>query len=123
MKYITIFISAIILALLFTPELPYAYSIGYGSSMEPTMSGDFTIILIERTHNLSISDIGMYESGGRSVVHRVIHKNSSEYIFQGDNNPVADAPVDRQDVIGEVVSHYSVDIPVVSYGYNGLSLE
>ncbi|MBI2076617.1 MAG: signal peptidase I [Candidatus Aenigmarchaeota archaeon] len=52
-----------------------------------------------------VGDVAIYQRTKTSItiVHRVVEKNPDGYIFKGDNNPGADPPVGKEQIVGKVL--------------------
>lgn len=76
------------------------------TSMLPALApGDKVEILPLEAETLVIGDIAVVQVKDRFIVHRYLHGNGSQgIVVKGDRLRRADAPVDRKDVIGKVVS-------------------
>jgi len=84
-------------------------------SMAPTMSEKDIIIAKvlneEQVKKLKIDDIIIYKEQNAMITHRIIEIDKDKITTRGDANNAADKPIDRNDVIGEVV-HIIPDIGV-----------
>lgn len=81
------------------------YSISYvpTKSMEPIIPAK-SYIVIRQTDDIEVGDIVVYQSKsgstkGMYIIHRVIKETENGYIFQGDNNPMADEEIVTKDMI------------------------
>ena len=74
-------------------------------SMEPVLHrGDLVFVI--QDDNPKIGDIVIYQRSKNdiTIVHRIIDiRENNAYIIKGDNNPVADPPVDKNSVLGKAV--------------------
>lgn len=71
--------------------------------MLPTLhAGQLVVVKRETTYN--VGDIAAYDDSGRRILHRIVGRNGTTYVFRGDHNIVEDgSAVRRQHVIGKVV--------------------
>ncbi len=90
-------------------EMPMPFGVGVSivlsGSMEPELSVD-DLIIVKKTDTLYVGQVIVYESHGSLVVHRIETINDNEIITKGDANNIADDPITKDVIKGEVV--YSV---------------
>jgi signal peptidase len=81
-----------------------SYAVIAGTSMEPRLHrGD--LVLARSESRYTVGDAVVYRSSelGRSVLHRVIAREGSQFVFKGDNNDFVDpARVDEHDLVGRL---------------------
>ncbi len=87
------------------------YTIVKGVSMQPRFTGgDF--VLARRVAHYDVGDIVVYRvpanepGGGHMVIHRIVGREGSVYVFKGDNRTTNDSwhPTDK-DLIGRAIVH------------------
>lgn len=77
------------------------WAVVLSGSMEPTMSPGSAIFICEKDE-YEIGDIVTYISkSGMSITHRIIDIKDDKYITRGDANKVADAPIDKSQIVGQ----------------------
>lgn len=91
--------------------------IAYGTvkgtgSMKPIINKNVspdlqTLTLQIPERNLTLGMIYIYERGNKTIIHRLVGiykiENKTVYVFMGDNNHYVDDPVNRSQVIQEVI--------------------
>ncbi len=71
-------------------------------SMKPEINpGDW--ILVKSTQNIQLEDIITYKQDGEFITHRVIGVYNDTFITKGDANNSKDDPIDKKQIVGEVV--------------------
>ena len=87
--------------------LPMPFGIGASvvltGSMEPTISPDDLIIVVDRD-SYGEDDIVVFQSGRVLVVHRILSIEGDTVVTRGDANDAADAPIRITDIKGAVVA-------------------
>ena len=84
--------------------MPFGYgaAVVLSGSMEPEFSqGD--LIIVKEADSLIEGEIVVYQESGMLIVHRIIDIDGETITTKGDANAVADNPIDRLAVKGEVV--------------------
>ncbi len=84
--------------------MPFGYgaAVVLSGSMEPALSkGD--LIIIKETETLETDQIVVFQDNQSLVVHRIIEIGDEKIITKGDANNVADDPIDKSLIKGEVV--------------------
>jgi signal peptidase len=107
---LTIFLSLFILAGEKIDTILYrVYAIETGSMVPTFNPGE--LIVVKRTNSYKVEDIITfdYQNSDVPITHRIVEiQEDGKYVTKGDDNPVNDAyPVDKDDVIGEVVYNHS----------------
>lgn len=82
--------------------LGYGGAVVLSGSMEPTLSID-DLIIIKKTDDYQLNDVVVFEESNIVVVHRIIDEVEGKLITKGDANNVADEPIERKNIIGEVI--------------------
>lgn len=72
------------------------------NSMAPTIKKK-DVIVIKKDSKIEKDNIITFKQGESFVTHRVIGVRMNDYLTKGDSNNSNDKPVDKKDVIGEVV--------------------
>ncbi len=95
-------------------QMPMPFGIGVSvvltGSMEPALhAGD--LIVVKATDEIYERQVVVFEDGGSLVVHRVIAFDGETVTTQGDANNVADAPVAREAIKGELM----FSVPLVGH--------
>lgn len=93
-------------------NLPMPFGMGMAvvmsGSMEPTLStGD--LVFVRAADAVAVSDIVVFQTEGRLVVHRVVATDGNVVVTRGDANDVDDAPITASAIKGVVVAR----VPVV----------
>jgi len=100
-------------------QMPMPFGTGVAvvmsGSMSPALEVDDLVIVREQAH-YEVSDIVVYQSGSRLIVHRIIAEEGDQVITQGDANNVSDPPIERSAIKGKVVAH----VPGVGRGVRAL---
>lgn len=111
---IVLVIIVIILAIYYFVQIkvlnkPYANIIGYTffevatGSMEPTIHvGD--VIIVKITNDIEENDIIVCKENNSFITHRLLEIQDNKLITKGDANNTEDEPMDRANLIGEVVN-------------------
>ncbi len=84
--------------------MPFGYGMAtvLSGSMEPEISkGD--LLIIREVDELNENDIVVFEDKSALVVHRIIGMQGDKIITKGDANNVADEPIEKSLVRGEVL--------------------
>ena len=84
--------------------MPFGYGMAtvLSGSMEPEFSkGD--LLIVKKVDRLDVDDIVVFEDDGSLVVHRIIEIKAEQIVTKGDANNVADDPIDKECVRGEVI--------------------
>lgn len=80
----------------------YTYFVVSTGSMSGTIEVN-DIIFVKVTDDVEVDDVVSYiNKDGDVITHRVIQKTGDKLITQGDVNNVADDPIEKDDLIGEV---------------------
>jgi len=75
-----------------------------GSSMLPSIRpGDMVTIERRTLNEVRRGDVALFTHDGRLFAHRVISREGTRLVTQGDSIPSADAPVSAADLLGVVV--------------------
>ena len=83
------------------------YAIVAGSSMEPQIHGGDLVVSRSRAH-YAIGDAVVYHNAdlNRNVLHRIVGRDGSRFLFKGDGNDFVDPTRPKQsDLIGRPVDH------------------
>lgn len=87
-------------------QLPMPF--GYGAavvlsgSMEPELSkGD--LIVVRKIDTLTINQIVVFQDEDSLVAHRIVDIGDDKIVTKGDANNVSDDPVDKSQILGQVV--------------------
>lgn len=86
--------------------MPFGYGVAVvlSGSMEPEFSqGD--MITVKEADELEVGDIVVFQEGGILIVHRIIDIDGDKITTKGDANSIADNPIDRSVIKGEVMFH------------------
>jgi len=87
-------------------QLPMPFGTGMAvvlsGSMEPKLRKN-DLLIIREAADYYVKDIVVYQSGHDLIVHRIIAKNGSTFITQGDANNTADSPIEKSAIKGKVV--------------------
>ncbi|WP_416828296.1 signal peptidase I [Ectobacillus polymachus] len=81
-----------------------------GYSMFPLIKqGDICRFVSCNTENLKKGDIALfYTASGQLIAHRfyqtITHQDKVQYLFKGDTNIRFDEPIDKEQIIGELVT-------------------
>ena len=71
-------------------------------SMKPEINpGDW--ILVKSSKNVKLDDIITYKQDGEFITHRVIGVYNDTYVTKGDANNSKDDPIDKKQIVGEVI--------------------
>ena len=88
-------------------QLPMPFGIGaavvLSGSMEPHISVD-DMVLVREGGSYQVGDVIVYESDGMMITHRIYANDGDTIVTWGDANPVADAPIQTEQVKGTVVA-------------------
>lgn len=88
-----------------TIPMPLGFGVGVvlSGSMEPTYSVN-DLILVVKTNELHEGDVIVYQTGGTSVVHRIVEKSDNGLVTtKGDANNTPDDPISAAKIKGRVV--------------------
>lgn len=79
-----------------------------GGSMYPALRPNTdTVVLVKPSGRLKRLDIALYaQSGGKLILHRVIHVGNDGYTFSGDNLRNKEYGVKPSQIIGVMESYY-----------------
>ena len=84
--------------------MPFGYgaAVVLSGSMEPELSkGD--LIIIKETDSFEYNEIVVFQDGETLVVHRIVEINDERIVTKGDANNVADEPIVKSLIRGEVL--------------------
>lgn len=81
----------------------YTFFIVSSGSMGGTIDVN-DMVIVKVTKDIKVDDIVTYKRDGYFITHRVISTNNDQIITKGDVNATEDTPVDRNTIIGKVVS-------------------
>lgn len=82
----------------------FAPLIVLSGSMEPAIHpGDVVVIRGQRAEQYKIGDIATYLEGQTIYTHRIVGREGSLFILQGDNNNTVDEPVKPDQFVGKVL--------------------
>lgn len=71
-------------------------------SMAPEINpGDW--IIVKASNSIELKDIVTYNKSGEYITHRVIGAYNGTYVTKGDANNSTDDPIDKKQIVGEVV--------------------
>jgi len=79
----------------------FGVAIVSSESMEPNLSKN-DLIIIKKEETYKQGDVVVYKKKNKLIVHRIIEKNETRIITQGDANPKADLPISISDIYGKV---------------------
>lgn len=79
-------------------------------SMAPAITAG-SLVYVADTGTYEVGDVVTFRRGGHTVTHRVVEVKPDGYVTKGDANDGPDAPITRDQIVGEVV----LSIPL--YGY------
>lgn len=82
------------------------YRIGSGSMMPELKVGEY--ILVKEKNNYKVGDIITYKSKGKYITHRIVYKKGKKIITKGDKNNLNDESINKNVVVGKVVSKLKV---------------
>ena len=85
--------------------MPFGYgaAVVLSGSMEPEMSkGD--LIIVSKSDSYVLNNVVVFQDGNTLVVHRIIAIDGDTITTQGDANTVADNPIDKTVIKGEVIA-------------------
>jgi len=83
--------------------LPLCVGVVSGSSMEPTIPPGSVVVGVRGEPR--VGSVVVFDRGGRLVVHRVVHANSTHVVTRGDACVEDDPPTPVEDVLCVVVFH------------------
>ncbi|MEM4922733.1 MAG: S26 family signal peptidase [Sulfolobales archaeon] len=83
--------------------LPLCVGVVSGSSMEPTIPPGSVVVGVRG--DPGIGSVVVFDRGGRLVVHRVVHANSTHVVTRGDACVEDDPSTPVEDVLCVVVFH------------------
>ena len=85
------------------------------NSMQPTIDpGDVIFIKKSTVNDLEVGDVVTFQKNDFIATHRIIEIQEDKVITQGDNNNLADEPLDKSNIMGE----YIFRVPKVGYIYS-----
>lgn len=85
-------------------HLPIALDFVAGSSMYPTASNGYMVLLVSaRLSPPKVGDVVLYSGRHMLVLHRVVEVEGDTLLVKGDNNPHPDPPVPREKVLYKAV--------------------
>jgi hypothetical protein len=71
-------------------------------SMLPWLAAGTTIVL-ERTNEVGVGDVAVYEKDGGQVIHRIVGEQDGRWVFKGDNNSAVEM-VEKDRVIWRLIA-------------------
>ena len=85
------------------------------NSMQPTIDpGDVIFIKKSDVEDLEVGDVVTFQKNDFIATHRIIEIQEDKVVTQGDNNNLADEPLDKSNIIGE----YIFRVPKIGYIYS-----
>ena len=97
--------------------VPMPFGIGvsvvYSGSMEPEFStGD--LVIITRANDYVVSDVVIYQSDDKAIMHRIVAIDGDIVTMRGDSNNANDEPVTKDCIKGKVL----FAIPLVGFVFS-----
>lgn len=97
------FVSSVILHKDYVNICGYTFFIVASGSMSGTVDVN-DMVIVKITDDFKVNDVVTFREDGYFVTHRVVSVNGDKIITKGDSNNTEDEPVNKDHVIGKVVS-------------------